>query len=387
MQSASQAIADSRTCNEALSRFQELLLKCGPGIEASRQKMENIYAGQTPRRPYVEFALTDSPQLPASRWAKTQWETGLCNAMSFAALQMQLLPQYDFVPYLSLRGPEDSGYIARLFGSEVQNMGESGSSVVRHAISDASQVRTLVRPNIAEDPLMRSMAEQADWLADQIGTLVDILYPQLQGPSTNALRILPEEEGLVAVLTEPEEMEALALMITDAMIEVIKTLRNAVNGRGRFRPRSRFCLPARVRGVMVDDYISVMSPDSYLEVFESSWALMNKELGEIFLHTCGPVYHLRDMLPRLPGLMGFEMAFVDGQRKTVNDLFKMKEALAGRITLCSFGLPLDGVVNDQENLNARVLEELTKDGHFALQAFGTMEDADNLAGRLELDCR
>jgi len=111
---------------------------------------------------------------------------------------------------------------------------------------------------------------------------------------------------------------------------------------------------------------------------------MNDQLGGLFLHTCGPSLFIADLLGELAGLEGFETAFIDKQDKTTEQLFAMKEAAAGRYTICSFGLPDGRIVSDEERFTPDVLRKLSENGHFAIQAYGTWAYAEQLAMRLEL---
>lgn len=380
----------AKNIGDAISVFREVIESHSPRIERSRKKINDIYAGITPSSPYVEFAAYEGIAINQAGWADTKYKSDLNAALQCIIQELERLPNYDYIPSVWLHDLGGSGYICGLFGTEFINHGGNGIEITKHAISTADEIKNLEMPDMQNDAAFKNICEYAGFLGETLGDIldggVDIVYPQIQGASTNSLRVLPEEEGLISVLTEPEEMEKLALMVTRLMTDLIKGLHNSAGGPQRFRPRSRFGAPQNVKGLMVDDWISVMSPSDFKRVYASSYKLMSEELGDIFLHTCGPVLHIADLLAELEGLAGLETVFVSrethGMEKTTEDLLLMKKAIAGRYTIGSVGLPDGAIVRDGENFSPEFMQNLSSGGRFMFQASGSLEYAKKLSERL-----
>jgi hypothetical protein len=205
------------------------------------------------------------------------------------------------------------------------------------------------------------------------GGRLPIVYPQMQGPTTNAVRLMNQEDYLVACLTEPELVRQLSEHLTGMIIDISKAMWQAIGNPALARARARGVQPAWVRGLLVDDYISVVNPETYLDVARSSWQMMSEQLGPIFLHTCGPTLQCGGMLLQLPGFAGFETTFVSGFSKTTADLEAQKALVQGRVAFQSFILPDNRTVQDEANLTADWLRRISAGGGFLLHTAGSAE--------------
>lgn len=373
------AIAQAKDQKSAVSAFREGLAKYEGRIACSKAKMQDIYDGATPSAPYVEYGLADGKEILKSDWVRNEYQAVLSRDMQDILLNLELLKGFDYVPYIGPKGIKNSGYIAKLFGSLFTDHGGSGIVMDRYAIQSAEEVDDLVMPNIKKDPTVQQLCEHVKFLTDALEGAVDLVYPQLQGPATNSFRVIDQEEGLMATLTDPESMRKLGMMVTRTAISVLKELAAAAGSLSLFRPRGRFYQPGNVKGLLVDDWISTMSPQSYYDIYRDSFQMMQEEIGDIFFHTCGPALQAADILVKLPGVRMMECAFLDGQTKCVKDLFRMKQKVGGQMVFCSFGLPCGEIVQDEENLTRDVLIQLSQGGRFAIQAYGSLEYANQLA--------
>ena len=369
---------------DAVKVFQYMLEEKSERIRASKQKMLDIYNGKAPQSPYFEFAVTSGISNEKSVWAHSLFENELSREMQKIAQMLEITKGFDYVPSVSVDACSDSGYVARLLGSRTEDFKENGIHITSHAIETADDVDKLVLPDLDKDPFYNQMCEHVKFLTDALDGCVDIVYPQLQGPATNSFRVMPQEEALISCITDPEQMEKLGNIVTRIAIDVLKGLIRAAGGSRYFRPRARFYQPDYVKGLFVDDWISVISPSSYMEIYRSSWEMMYREIGPIFLHTCGPIDHCTELLTSLPGLVGMEATYIKGQSKTVNDLASIAKKLHGKIAFGSFGGPFGNVVQDEENMNSYTLKELSSNGYFAIQAHGAPEYAAELVERLGL---
>ncbi|MCL2665045.1 MAG: hypothetical protein FWE82_05480 [Defluviitaleaceae bacterium] len=350
----------------ALSDFNAVLDKHETRIAASKKKVEDIYGGITPDEPYVEYE-TYGFGYERPHWAKSEELDSLAYAMQYISWRLENFAGLDYIPCVGLPGAAGSGYVAARFGTEYRDLGSDGILITKHAIDSVDKVCNLPQPDISGEEYFLKACGYAEMYADAFCGRVQITYPQLQGASTNALRVLPQEEGLAALLHSPDEMKILAEKVTAVMLEFILGLHRAAGGAKFFRPRGRFATPAHVSGLMVDDWISVVRPETFKRVFLSSYEMMHNALGGIFLHTCGPVLQTTNLLAELPGIEGFETAFVQNSSKTTENMLEMKQAAGGRYTFCSFCLPDGKMAADEENVTPGFVKKMSEGGRFMLQ--------------------
>jgi hypothetical protein len=246
----------------------------------------------------------------------------------------------------------------------------------------AADLGKLARPDPWTVEPSRSVLDTCQRLVEATQGRLPIVYPQMQGPTTNAVRLMNQEDYLCACLAEPDLVRQLSEHITGMIIDLHKAVWKAIGDPALARPRQRGVQPAWVRGLLVDDYISVVKPRAYLEVAGSSWQLMSKLLGPIFLHTCGPTFQCGGMLSQLPGLAGFETTFVNRFSKTTADLEAQKALVTGRVAFQSFILPDNRTVQDEANLTAGWLRGISGGGGFLLHTGGPAEQGRTLLKRL-----
>ena len=103
------------------------------------------------------------------------------------------------------------------------------------------------------------------------------------------------------------------------------------------------------------------------------------------MHTCGPVFHIPDLLKELPGLVGFETAFVAGQSATTKNIAELKTLLNKNVVMSTFGLPHGEPVCDEENLTRDWFESVSEGGGYMMHAYGTCEYGKYLFEKLELE--
>lgn len=375
-QSFLNAFAQAPDRESAVRVFFEALAPHQERIAATERRADAIFRFQTPDRPFIQYDVTDAAagleQKPA-QWAKSNLDHSLAWQLVNMILTLEALPESDYVPMLN-PGYGNSDLIPRLLGAEFDVMPDGACIPKTFFLHDlAADLPKLSRPDPAVTEPCRGILETSRFLVESTAGRLPIVYPQMQGPTTNAVRLMDQEDYLVACLTEPELVRRLSEHLTGMMIDISKALWQAVGNPALFRPRQRGVQPAWVRGLMVDDYISVVNPETYLEVTRSSWQMMSEQLGPIFLHTCGPTLQCGDMLTKLPGLTGFETTFVNGFSKTTADLEAQKAVVRGRVAFQSFILPDNRTVQDESNLTADWLRRISVGGGFLLHTAGTVE--------------
>jgi hypothetical protein len=368
------AFARAEDRASAVHIFFEALAPHQERIAATECRADAIFRFQTPDRPFIQYDVTDAaaglePQPP--QWAKSELDHTLAWQLTNMILTLDALPESDYVPMLN-PGYGTSDLLPRMLGAEFDVMPDGACLPKALLLRElATDLPALTRPDPATTEPCRAILDTSRFLVEATEGRLPIVYPQMQGPTTNAVRLMDQEDYLVACLTEPELVRALSESLTTLIIAITRAFWQAIGDPALARPRQRGVQPAWVRGLLVDDYISVLNPDTYLAVAGSSWALMAESLGPIFLHTCGPTLQCGDMLLELPGLIGFETTFVDGFSKTTADLEAQKALLQGRVSFQSFILPDNRTVQDEEHLTADWLRAISAGGGFLLHAGGT----------------
>ena len=382
-------VAEATSRMEAMDIFFDALAPYAEKIAATEARAEDIYRFRTPDRPFLQCEISDiyaKIEAQPCRWAAEGLETHLFWQCINIWLMLTAVPEADYLPMLHPNwGTPD--FIPRLYGAEFTVLPDYSVIPEAFLIHDLERdLPRLPRPPAAETPIGRQLLASYRFLLDATEARLPIAYPQLQGPTTNAVRLMPQEEYLMAVVAEPELARALAEHITQSMLEIMTAIRTTMGPDDHLlRARTRGCQPPWVKGLMVDDYISVVHPQQYLAVTGTSWQMMAETLGPIFLHTCGPVMQAAEILCALPGLAGFETSFLSGFSKTTAELTTLKAALAGKVVLQSFALPHGETVHDEAYLTAEWLREISTGGGFMLLAGGTAEQGKALLRKLELE--
>ena len=377
---------------DTLKRFFDVLDSHRERIERTKSKADRIYSFETPVTPYFEYSITDmntSAITPFSYkpggWVESEHDKKLDGALQRIVYNLDAFPRNDYVPSIH-PGHGRSDLIPRLYGCDFDYTAEGAAINRNYRITDlGADIEDFLAEEIdlATHPLVAGQIEYAKYAADAVDGGLQIVYPQMQGPLTNSMRIMEQTEMLMACVTDTPNMIRLAERITTHMVGIIKLLLNVVGDPARLRPRARFHQPPGISGLMVDDYISVIRPEDYREICMSSWRMMSEELGPIYMHTCGPVAQDADLLKELPGLAGFETAFLDGQSTTTADIIGMKKALEGKFVMGTFGLPHGEPVQDGENLTREWLDTVSEGGGYMMHASGTIDFGRNLFNTLE----
>jgi hypothetical protein len=343
-------------------------------IAATERRADDIFRFRTPDRPFVQYDVTDAAagleQKPA-QWAKNNLDHTLAWQLINMILVLEALPESDYVPMLN-PGYGTSDLIPRMLGAEFDAAADGAVIPKAFLVRDlATDLPKLSRPDPMSIEPCRGILETCRFLVEATGGRLPIVYPQMQGPTTNAVRLMNQEDYLVACLTEPELVRRFSELLTGMIVDISKAMWQVIGNPTLARARARGVQPAWVRGLLVDDYISVVNPETYLDVARSSWQRMSEQLGPIFLHTCGPTLQCGGMLTKLPGFAGFETTFVNGFSKTTADLEAQKAIVQGRVAFQSFILPDNRTVQDEANLTADWLRRISAGGGFLLHTAGT----------------
>ena len=384
-----ESIRNAGSSKEAMRRFFDVLEVYAERVADVKKRVEQVYRFETPERPVFQFDVTGF-KYEKSWWAKSKLDSFIDRQMQGLVFRLESTPESDFVPTLGI-GIGRSDLIPRMFGVTFDYPPDG--SVIQHFNLIKELPRDLAKledVDVTGTEAWRSTVERVRSLAEVTEGKVEITYPQMQGPLTNAPRLMDHEEMLIACHTDPTSMRVLANAWADVATRLVLELRRVVGDIAGdpdvLRPRGRFYQPAWIRGLIVGDYLVLIQPELYSDICVEAWNTVYSRLGPIFYHTCGPVWRSLDVMKGLPGLAAFECTYVRGQTGTTADLITVKKRLADSgVVMHHFDWPLGGPVEDPENLTAEWLREMNMGGGFIMQSSGTAEEGHALFRKLELN--
>jgi len=378
---AALAAAPSRA--EAVRRFLALLDAHQPHLADLRRRVEQAYRFETPDRPIFQFDVAGFEYRPAG-WVSSALDKLLDSNLQRLAFQIESMPESDVMPTLST-GIGASDLIPRMFGVTFDTTPDN--AVLQHFNLIEELPRDLARlqdVDVTQTEPWRDAVERVRFLAEATEGRVYIAQPQMQGPDTNAARLMDQSAMLMACRTDPDSMRVVSNVWADVASRLQLTLQQVAGRPGLMRPRARFYQPEWVTAVVVGDYLPFMQPKRWQVIFGEAFDILQRRAGPIFYHTCGPVIGTEEVLLALPGLVGFETSYVRKQSKKLADLAELKARVAGKLVLCSFEWPLGGFTEDMENFTAEWLWRMSKGGGFMIQDSGPAEEGYELYRRLGL---
>lgn len=386
--------ADNRAA--AVQCFLELLERNQPRIEETKHLIEQIYRFETPDRPVIYFNVERTPDwrfdgknmrqydYVKSSWAFSDLDKCLDDNMQRIVFQLERFPEADYVPTLRC----GSASIGTMYGVESSAIPDGGGSILKKKVISDLEADLQRLPDIdpASTPQGSKAVEAVQFLSEVTEGEIPIVYPGMGGPLNTAASLMGISEMMMASCTFTEALKELVNHIMTAIARMTQAFQKNV-APGMMVPRFRLYQPSWVQSVLVDDFVSVVRPESYHEICAGAYRNLSDTSGMIFLHTCGPVIPCAETLATLPGLAGFETTFITGNSRTTEKLEEMKSRLSSRTVLNCFGLPVatdvySAMVNDPENLTPEWIEKMYEGGGFIFQNCGTPEEGRQLLGTL-----
>jgi hypothetical protein len=381
--SALSALRAASSRADAVRRFFDLLDAHASRLADLKHRVEQVYHFETPDRPVFHFDVTGHRYEPAA-WVDSSLDRLLDGNLQRIAFQIKRMPESDVMPTLGT-GIGRSDLIPRMFGVTFDVTPEG--AVLQHFNLIEELPRDLARlqdVDVTQTEPWRDAVERVRFLAEATEGRVYIAQPQMQGPDTNAARLMDQSTMLMACRTHPDAMRVVSNVWADVASRLQQTLQQVAGKPGLMRPRARFYQPDSITAVVVGDYLPFMQPKRWQEIFGEAFAILHRRAGPIFYHTCGPVIGTEEVLLGLPGLAGFETSYVRKQSKRLIDLAELKARLTGRLVLCSFEWALGGFTEDMENFTAEWLWRMSQGGGFMIQDSGPAEEGYELYRRLDL---
>lgn len=315
--------------------IEEYMQKYPPArLQAIKERMKNFWDGMPfPKRiPYVIWQIQppkDMPQLPEDmpeddKLLITQLKTILEHAhwdddffpALFPGVRQVTLPSY--------------------FGCTEETA--SASVKVKPAINSPTDVYSLPRVGFGPETAGGQMLARMRYWREITGGTMTFYEADLQGPFSVASQIWGVQEFLTALYDYPEEVHHLLGRCTDALIEFVKLMYEAVDGD----MIPFHCMPAiwfpKEKGVALsEDLVAVVSPGIIREFVKPYLEKIASTFGGVFLHSCGSINNVVGELCNIEGLVGLNFSNCE------TDLVKAIEDIKRRVFIVSHNSPINRI--------------------------------------------
>ncbi len=213
--------------------------------------------------------------------------------------------------------------------------------------------------------LMPDLLERIEFLLAETGRQWPISLPDYQSPLGLASKLMDTSDFMMAVLEQPDEVLRLMDFMADIMIEVVQEMERIAGGRELVR--SPYFQPKGVRGAIWDDYVSVISPDSYRDLAPGPNDRVLGYMGKGHVHTCGPCMgEIAEAIMANRNALSFDVIFATPERvRRTEHLLQLKDQCRGRIVLNVVGMPFD-----LENFTVDFVKRMNEDGGVMFTSVG-----------------
>ena len=133
------------------------------------------------------------------------------------------------------------------------------------------------------------LKEHVERFVDATDGQVPVGPPDYQSPLGTAIKLMPNEELMMAMIDEPELTAAFLDKVADGIIK-LSGLMEKWAGPGNYAHNHSNPIPGRCGGMLWDDYISVITPELHMRVCGPSNKKVFSAFGNGHLHTCGPYF-------------------------------------------------------------------------------------------------
>ncbi|MCX6150945.1 MAG: hypothetical protein NTX22_10500 [Ignavibacteriales bacterium] len=262
----------------------------------------------------------------------------------------QLKLKGDYIPSLC----PSLGVIAfpSAFGCQVMWWEKDFPSVKAIINDDPMKVYEINKPSVTDGELGRIL-DYTKYFIEKTNGKIPIRLTDVQGPLDNAALIFGHSNLLMAMHTNPEEVHYLLKIVTEIMIDFIKTQREIVKKSGVEFVPSMFqpWLPDGF-GISISNDESVMISSEMHDEFNVPYLnQLSEEFGGIYIHSCGNWLHQFSSLDKIKNLRGLEFGASEAGYEKVLDHF------SGRIPLaCRIGFNRDIKFNSMKDFVMRILK-------------------------------
>jgi len=241
-------------------------------------------------------------------------------------IEQQVAVAGDFVPTLC----PSLGVVAipSAFGCEVV-WSEDDFPAARPLFAGDPERLLDLDPPAVTDGLLGRILEYTAYFREQTG--LPIRVTDIQGPLDSASLIAGHTEFLLAMHTAPEAVEHLLELVTDLTLRFVRAQREAA---GEFVPSLFQPWMPDGLGISLSNDDGVMISAEFHDRFHVPCVnRISRELGGVYLHSCGNWQHLLPSLEKIEGLRGLEFGAGETDFRAVAERFGGKVVLSTRVGL------------------------------------------------------
>lgn len=211
--------------------------------------------------------------------------------------------------------------------------------------------------------LMPALLDKVKYAMDETGHGIPMSIPDWQSPLGLAAKLMGVTDFLYAVMEQPRAAKRLVEFCADLIIDTAAALEKACGGTALFR--CGLWQPSGARGIIYDDLVSVINPQSYKDVAVPANDRVLEYLGGGEVHTCGPCEGpIIEALKSHQHMTSVDFFFVDRHRtRTTEQLRALKRQCRGEAVLNVMGM-----VFDAENFTPEFVREMQEGGGVVFSA-------------------
>jgi len=274
-------------------------------IEASKRRLRAVWSG-TPAEGGVPFVFRGAPGPTDPDLAAHSRQTTHEDALLYQLGQIldRSVLADDYVPGLSPGLRQVT--LPSIFGA--QEVASGGHNWVKPVIQRPEDVYGLPEPNY-ENNMAGFMLQRARYFQDMTNGEISVRIPDLQGPFSVASQLWGVQNFFLALYEHPDEANELLRKTTDATIEYIGMLKEAIGENlAPIHCHPEGWMPADAGICISEDLIAVVSPATCREFIAPGLEALGRSFGACYVHTCGDAVPCLDVLMAIPNLRGMNFA-------------------------------------------------------------------------------
>lgn len=337
--------------------MRELPLIDNERVRRTQTLLEQAFRHETPEQVPFFFGITDVDQDPRSMrfadpHAVEKQMTGWGNWDEPLEMSLNSIRWWSEQTYTPLFPPPKLWFdcpqeiILTPFGVKYQKQ-EGGrvaldwsQPVIRSLPDDVHRLRERM-DGFMQRGLIPELIEKAHYFLEQTDRRIPLTLPDYQSPLGLASKLMPSSDLMMALLLAPDHVRELLDVVADIILEFIQGLERAVGDKDLLQ--ANIMLPEGCRGIIWDDFVSVITPEVYRAIATGPNDRILGYLGKGEMHTCGPCLgEIAESIMGHQNLLSFEVIFAAPDKtRTTEHLLGLKDQCRGRVLLNVIGMPFD----------------------------------------------
>ena len=251
--------------------------------------------------------------------------------------QFDTFPDCDYLPVMPLFYMGE-GILAAMYGAEQLVVPHDPPYTKGRVFGDIYEAQKISNDFEIESTFWgRRLKEHVERFVDATNGEIPVGPPDYQSPYGTATKLMPNEELMMAMYSEPELVKKFIGAVTDGIIKLSEAMERWV-GSDVYAHNFSNPIPQKCGFMLWDDYISVVTPALHMEFFVPANNLLFERYGYGHLHTCGPYFpsFINPCIACSPRSM--DISIMRGMGKTKKDLNKFLE-IAQENNIKLFGSP------------------------------------------------